>query len=427
MPVQVDAVDVDLVVPEVDRRLDGLDSRGQPGGLRPGVVVGLEPIGWGEHAAEGGNRLRHVQAAPAAVGVALQWALLAPVGRADVRRRPLEDVDHLVRLERRVQREENCGGRSDLWRCERRPRGVAELVGAAVRVALVRTRGAHCGERARQRRKDVLAGRRHVVVDAVAVGEGGDVSRRRQRADAEHVRECGRIAGVRPGALRRLVGVPDGGDEHCPVPHGVVNRVRLDLGERIQPRVERVAQAADRQVDHAGADVDRPPDGLRFVSHVDRLVGARDLRDHELGGKCHPCNALVVVDRRCDLSGHERPVALLVGERAAADPAARLPDVLPRELRMAAVEAGVYDRDADGVDDGQLRAERVERVILPEVVLVRHEWIRRREARADREGVRRRRQHERERHGYGCPHWFETCRTGVVPATNPCPEPTRAR
>ena len=85
---------------------------------------------------------------------------------------------------------------------------------------------------------------------------------------------------------------------------------------------------------------------------------------------------------------------------------------------MAAVEARVDDRHADRVDDGEVGAERVERMVLPEVVLPRDEWVARREAQVRGQCVRRRRQHERERRNRCRPsHWFETCSTGVIPAT----------
>ena len=83
---EVDAVDVDVVVPEVDRRLHRLDSRRQLHRLRAGVVVRLVAVGRGQHAVERCDRLRHVEASPAAQRIAQERARLAPVRRVHVGR-----------------------------------------------------------------------------------------------------------------------------------------------------------------------------------------------------------------------------------------------------------------------------------------------------------------------------------------------------
>src|SRR5262249_61506259 len=121
-----------------------------------------------------------------------------------------------------------------------------------------------------------------------------------------------------------------------------------------------------------------------------RLVGARDVGDQGLGWERNARDALVVVARRCDLAGPEGAVPLLVRQRATADPAACRPDVRARELRMAAVETRVDDRDTYGAEHGQLRPERVERVVLAEIVLPRRERVVRGEARPCRRRFGRR-------------------------------------
>ena len=94
---------------------------------------------------------------------------------------------------------------------------------------------------------------------------------------------------------------------------------------------------------------------------------------------------------------------------------------------MVAVDAGVDDRHLDRIDHRQLVGKRIEGVILREVVLPGRQRIGRREARAQGQRKRGRRQHERQRCSGSCLHDVETCRTGEGPATKPWPEPMKAR
>ena len=73
---ELDRVDVALVVPEVERRLDALDRAPELAvRCRAGVVVRLEPVARRQLvAAERAERLGHVQPAPAAQPVAPERA-----------------------------------------------------------------------------------------------------------------------------------------------------------------------------------------------------------------------------------------------------------------------------------------------------------------------------------------------------------------
>src|SRR5712691_9560776 len=81
---EIQAVHVDLVVPEVDRRLHGNRCRRKLGGVRSGIVVRLEPVGRWDDTVESADRLGDVEPAPAAVRVAEERALLASVRRVHV-------------------------------------------------------------------------------------------------------------------------------------------------------------------------------------------------------------------------------------------------------------------------------------------------------------------------------------------------------
>src|SRR5207248_4281341 len=113
----------------------------------------------------------HVQAAPAAQGVAELLALGAAGGGVDVVRGLLEQRRDLAVREGRVQREEDRGGRRDLRRRERRPLRITVLVGTAVGEALRRARRPEGRQRERQGREDSLSRGGEVVVDRVAVRE----------------------------------------------------------------------------------------------------------------------------------------------------------------------------------------------------------------------------------------------------------------
>src|ERR1700730_4941327 len=191
--------------------------------------------------------------------------------------------------------------------------------------------------------------------------------------------------------------------------------------------MERIAEAAERQVARTRADVDRPADRLGLVAHVDGLVRACDLGDDELRGKRHAGDALVVVDGGRDHSRDEGAVAFLVAERAASNPAPGLPDPGTREFRVAPVDARVDDRHTHRVHDGQVCRKGVEGVVLSQVVLLRREGVVRDEARAKRNRSSDRRQSERHGRESRCLHEVETWSTGEKPTTKPWPELTRAR
>ena len=175
--------------------------------------------------------------------------------------------------------------------------------------------------------------------------------------------------------------------------------------------------------------IDGPPDRGGLGLERDGPVTADDLGDQELGRERDARDALAVVGRGGDLPGDERSVPLLVGEGASADEALRERDPA-RELRMAAVDAGVDDRDLDaGARQHGQRRPRVERLVLGEIPLLRRQRIVRREGcsagrrRADsghHEGERG----ERDRRPR---QPFTTSSTRVVPGTKPRPGTTRAR
>src|SRR5205823_12801637 len=80
---------------------------------------------------------------------------------------------------------------------------------SAVRVSLVGTRGMLRRQRQRQRREDVLTGRRQVVVDLIAVRERRHIAGLRQRAYADDVRQRGGVVGPVPRRCRRGVRVAE--------------------------------------------------------------------------------------------------------------------------------------------------------------------------------------------------------------------------
>jgi hypothetical protein len=174
--------------------------------------------------------------------------------------------------------------------------------------------------------------------------------------------------------------------------------------------------------------VGRPADRVGLVLDRDRLVAAGDLGDDQLSRERDSRDPFVVQGRR-DLACDERPVSLLVGQRAPADEAAGCPDLRLRELGMRAVEAGIDDRDPNRREGRKLGAEPVEGVILPEVVLLRGQRVGRSEAGAPRHrrGGGRERERCRQRRNRAATHVLETWRIGDVPVTRPWPGETRAR
>ena len=133
-------------------------------------------------------------------------------------------------------------------------------------------------QRARKRREDVLTRGGEVVVEDVAVREHRHCAGTGQRADADHVRQRGRVARERPGAGRvRLVRVPDRGDEHGALAVRVLDRALLELRVGVAGGVERVADTAEAEVDHLRAVGRRPADRGRLRRERDRPVRTDDL------------------------------------------------------------------------------------------------------------------------------------------------------
>ena len=193
-----DRVDVVLVVPEVERRLDPL--RPAPEGLRvlAAVVVRLVPVARRDHAAELAQRGGDVEPAPAGEGVAARRARLAARRRVDVPGRLGQQRRHLLGTQVRTHGEEDGRGGRHLRSREGRPLALAPLLRPAAREALIETLLERRGHLERHRRDDSGPRRRDVVVDLVAVREQGDGAVAGERADAEDVRQRGRVARVRP-------------------------------------------------------------------------------------------------------------------------------------------------------------------------------------------------------------------------------------
>src|SRR5262249_14116370 len=223
----------------------------------------------------------------------------------------------------------------------------------------------------------------------------------------------------------RFVAVADRRDDDDAVSRRVVDRARLGGRELVVARVLRIAQAAEREVDHSRAEVRRPADRVRLVLDVDLPVGTCDLRDDELRRERDAGDALIV-ECRGDLAGDERPMALLVREGASPDEAACCIDARPWKLGVRAVEAGVDDRDTYGVERRQGVTERVEGVVLCEVVLPRRKRIRRC---VGRPCARDTGQYESEGKcgERRASHDTETSNTGETPGTSPWPGATLAR
>ena len=92
----------------------------------------------------------------------------------------------------------------------------------------------------------------------VAIRVVGDRAGLADGADAEHVRQRGGIVGVLPGRPRRLRPVADRRDDERALRVRVLDGLLLVGREGVELGVERVADAADAQVDHARAVVRRP-------------------------------------------------------------------------------------------------------------------------------------------------------------------------
>ena len=197
----------------------------------------------------------------------------------------------------------------------------------------------------RERREDPRSRRRDVVEDGIAVRVVRHVPELRERADADDVRQSRGVARVRPRLRERLVAVADRGDEHRALRVRVGDRLRLERRVGVAVRAHGVADAAETEVDHAGAAVGGPADRLRLRIERDRPVRFDDLCDEELRGVGDADDPLRV-EVRGDLAGDEGAVPFGVDARVAADEAANVEDAA-LEVRERAVDAGVDDRDLD--------------------------------------------------------------------------------
>ena len=145
---------------------------------------------------------------------------------------------------------------------------------------------------------------------------------------------------------------------------------RLELRERVAIRVQRVAQAAETQIDHAGFVQDHPADRLRLRLDVDHVPANDHLRDEQLGRRGHPGDPGGVVHRGRDQPGHERAVSFEVDHRRAADETLRLDDLV-RELGMGRdVDTRVDDGDPDRLQILRRGIPVVERPCSTEVPLL---------------------------------------------------------
>ena len=354
---QVHAVDVDVVVPVVERRVDRPRERRQRMRPRAGVVVRLVVVG-----------RREAAWWPAASSAALTSRVPQPVKRSRPDRAhgaagrgvrvvgaSLEQPRDLLGAQGRVLPEQERGRGRHLRRRERRADRVAELERPAVgvRMAGAGHRG-RVDELERDRREDRVARSGEVVVDRVAVRVVGHRAVLPDRADADHVRQRRRIVREVPRRRGRLRAVADRRHDDGALRVGVLDGGLLERRVGVEARVERIAHAAEAEVDHARAVVDGPADRGDLGLERDRPVGSDDLRDHQLRVERHAGDALVVERVRGDLPRDERAVPLLVGVRRAADEGACAATTRPTNSGCVPSMPGVDHRDLD-------RNEAVER------------------------------------------------------------------
>ena len=373
-PLQPDRVDVVLVVPEVERGVDPVRLAPERGRIVGGIVVRLEPVARGRPCAQ--QLLEcgvDVEPAPAGECVPLGGAAGAAGGAVDVVRRPRQQLGHLLGAQVGPDREQNGCGSAHLRRRERRALALAEVVGRAARVALLRAVLGLGGEGAWEGREDADAGRGDVVVDLVPVREDGNRPIPCERADAEHMRQRRRVARVRPGPGRRIGVVPDRSHDHGTPAVRPAERLRLERRERIPVGIAWIAEAPQAHVDHARVVLDRPADRLHLGLDVDQVVAVHDLGDEKLGRRGGAGDPDRVVDTGCDQPGDKRPMALLVDAGGAADERLRVGD-LARKVGMVAVDAGVDHGDPDRREDRR-RLPEVERPVELEVPLLRREGV----------------------------------------------------
>ena len=274
----------------------------------------------------------------------------------------LDEVPDLVGGQRRVDSEQERGGCAHLRRGERRADRVAELERPAVgvRVGAARVVG---DEVRRDRREHVVARRGDVDVHRVAVRVVRDGSVATHSRDADHVRERSGIRRVPPRCRRRLRAVPDRRDDDGAFRVRVLDGGALERRVGVERRVERVAHAAEAEVDDACALVDGPADPGDLGGERDVAVGGDDLRDDQSCVEREAGHPDPVRRVGGDLAGDERPVSLLVVVRRAADERLRRDDA-SGEVGMRSVDAGVDDRDLDRREARHRRPERPGLVVV---------------------------------------------------------------
>ena len=339
----------------------------------------------------------------------------------DVVGRPLEQRHDLLRPQVRPNAENERGRGRYLRRGERRPLGT-EVGGRAARVALIGAGRVVGGERARERREDPLSRCGDVDVEGVAVREGRDGAVPRQGADAQDVGQGRRVVRIGPGRARRLRAVPDRGDDDSAFAERVLHRRLLERRVRVAARVDRIADAAEAQVDHTRALVCRPADRGNLGAERHGAARRYDLRDDEPRVERHPRDPLAVVERRSDQAGDEGSMTLRVPVRRAADEAPRRDD-LADEVGMRAVDPRVDDGHLDRREVGVGRGRPVvEGAVLLQVPLPAAERIAGRERRRTGRGDERAAEGDEQRESHQ-----PSGSDAEVPATRPRPGASRAR
>jgi hypothetical protein len=154
------------------------------------------------------------------------------------------------------------------------------------------------------------------------------------------------------GRRRILEAVPDCGDDDRPVSVCVAHRGRLERRKGVLVGIARIAEAADAEVDHAGAVLHRPADRAGLGLDVDEVVGVDNLGNEQLGGGRHAGDSGSVVEGGRDHTRDERAVPLLVDPGRTADEGLSLGDFV-HELRVGGVDARVDHRDAHRSERGR--------------------------------------------------------------------------
>ena len=188
------------------------------------------------------------------------------------------------------------------------------------------------------------------------------------------MRQSGRIAGVAPRLLGRLVAVPDRRDDDGAVAHGVGNGIGLQRRVAVVVRIEWIAEPAEAEIDHTCSRVHRPTNRPRLGFERNDAVRPDDLRDEQLRREREPGDAFAVVQSRDHQAGDERAVPSYVAQRAAADEALPAREAA-LELRMGAVDAGVDHCDPHPAQPGRPLRPGVEAADRRHVPLAREQRV----------------------------------------------------